>query len=124
MSRRLGRDAIVVALGGALDVTAGDQLLDELRHVGDTYRVPIILNLAEVTFLDSAGVRALVLAHRELAAVGRPLTIAAASPRVRRLLELTGTDALFRSPARAPLAATRRRRHSGTGRAPRGDDVG
>jgi anti-sigma B factor antagonist len=120
MSRRVGQDAIVVALGGALDVSAADQLLDELRYVWDTQGLPIILNLAEVTFLDSTGVRALVLARRDLAAAGRPLTIAAASPKVRRLLELTGTDDLFRSPAPPTPTATHRQPHSRTGSEGRG----
>src|SRR3954464_12850531 len=98
MSRRLEHGVIAVTLGGTLDLSAADQLLDELRHVWDRDALPVVLDLAEVTFLDSGGMRTLVLAQRELAAAGRTLTIGAASPKVRRLLELTGTDQLFGSP--------------------------
>src|SRR3954451_17305957 len=98
-SRHREQGVIVVALGGALDRSAFDQLWDELHHVWDAHGVSVVLDLSQVTYLDSAGMRALLLAQRELAAARRSLTIRQASPVVRRLLELTGTGYLSGLPA-------------------------
>src|SRR4051794_21974353 len=95
MARRTSEDRIVVVLAGAIDRAATDVLLDELRHVGDGARRPVVLDLSSVTYLDSAGLRTLLVAQRETAAAGGSLTIHDASPTVRRLLDLTGTGSVF-----------------------------
>jgi anti-sigma B factor antagonist len=51
---------------------------------------PIALDLTGVTFMDSAGVRLLLLA-REV----RPVRIVAVSPAVSRVLELLGLSEMF-----------------------------
>src|SRR3954454_15699848 len=97
MSRAVVHDTIVVVIGGAIDRLAADQGLDELHRAGDSYRLPVVLDLREVTYLDPTGILALFLAQRELVAAGRSLTISEASGPVRRLLELSGTAYLFRT---------------------------
>jgi anti-anti-sigma factor len=51
---------------------------------------PIELDLTDVTFMDSSGVKVLVLARRV-----RPVRIVAASPAVSRVLELLGLADTF-----------------------------
>jgi hypothetical protein len=61
--------------------------------------------LTHVTFLDSSGMmhrssstsgaRALLVAHRRSAALGRPLTVVRTSRPVRRIIQLSGTASLF-----------------------------
>jgi len=90
-------------LAGAVDRGAADILLRELRRIWDSEGRPVVLNLAGVTYLDSGGLQALLVAHREAVAAGRSLTIEEASPTVRRLLDLTGTGDLF-EPTRDPTS--------------------
>jgi anti-anti-sigma regulatory factor len=60
-----------VVLAGPVDRGAADILLRELRRIWETDEREIIVHLAGVTYLDSGGLRALLLAHREAVAAGR-----------------------------------------------------
>lgn len=50
----------------------------------------LTLNLAEVEFIDSSGLRTIIGAHQQLEAEGHRLRLASLSPPVTRLLEITG----------------------------------
>ena len=95
MRTLVGDDVVCVALRGEIDLAAADAVGRELRTVLDEYVVPLVLDLGDVTFLDSSGMRALLVAHRRSAAEGRALTIVDASLPVRRVIELSGTAAMF-----------------------------
>jgi len=47
------------------------------------------LDLAEVTFIDSSGLRSLIVNHQRIEATGHRLVIASPSPTVARLFELS-----------------------------------
>jgi len=51
----------------------------------------LVLDLRRTTFMDVVALHVLLDARDALAAHGRPLILVATPPRVRRLLELTGT---------------------------------
>lgn len=55
----------------------------------------IDLDLAEVTFLDSSVLAALIAAHLNTREVGGALHLVAMSPMVQRLLEVTGLSDQF-----------------------------
>ena len=55
----------------------------------------LILELAAVEMVDSAGIGQLVLVHMQAQALDRNVCIAAVTDRVRKLLELTNVAALF-----------------------------
>ena len=72
-------DAVAIpSLAGCLDgaVAAG------LRHV--------VLDMADVSFIDSVGLAAVVAARRRLDANGGTLSVRRPSPHVCKLLEITG----------------------------------
>jgi anti-anti-sigma factor len=73
----------VLRLVGEFDVGTAPEVQARLA----THRGPAILDLHEVTFIDSTGLRTLLGATRER---GRdePLVLRAPSPAVRRLIEL------------------------------------
>jgi len=54
-----------------------------------------VVDMAAVTFLDSGGLRRLVGARSEREAAGAPFVLRSPSRAVRRLLELTGLEAVF-----------------------------
>lgn len=81
-----------VTVRGELDAaTAGDLA----QHLRGTSSAVVELDLEGVSFIDSSGLAALIEAHQRLAAAQRRLVIAADSPVVRRVLDLSGiTDYL------------------------------
>ena len=71
----------------------GDHLLQVVRRPGVH---TVQLDLRGVTFLDSAGLTALVVAHRAAEEAGRVLCLRCGSSRaVRRPLEITGLSSML-----------------------------
>lgn len=56
---------------------------------------PLVLDLAEVDYVSSAGLRALLILLREATARERPLALAALTPDVSDVIRLTGFDKLL-----------------------------
>ncbi|TVP66527.1 MAG: anti-sigma factor antagonist [Nitriliruptor sp.] len=85
----------VVTLSGQLDVaTAPDlrQALQEAQYAG-AHRV--VVDLADLQFLDSFGLGVLVGALRRARLHGGRLVLAGANGRIREILEVTGLDRTF-----------------------------
>ena len=80
-----------VILYGDLDLPATDGFLQQAALAVDERTERLVFDLAGVTFLDCAGVRALSIAAR-LAPGGCPVIIRSLSPMARRIVELLGLD--------------------------------
>ncbi|NRQ32428.1 STAS domain-containing protein [Nonomuraea sp. NN258] len=81
----------VVAIAGDIDRTSSGHLADQLQQVlrpGDH----VVLDLSELTFLDSSGLHVLLACHRQCAAQQRSLHLAAVRGMPARLLRITGVD--------------------------------
>jgi anti-sigma B factor antagonist len=85
----------VLALAGEFDVAAAPALRERLAAVSAAGARGVVLDMAEVTFVDSSALRELLRAEAALAAAGIPLVLAALHPPVDRLLELTRTTAML-----------------------------
>ncbi len=84
-----------VSVRGDVDATTAPALRARLLEVlrGD---VDVDLDLRDVTFLDSAGLTALVVAHQEASSTGRALRMHCGRSRaVVRPLEITGLTTVF-----------------------------
>ena len=89
-------DVVVVDLQGKLTAGLGDQILhdtiDEL--LGENWR-KILLNLSEITFIDSAGIGELVSGLKTAHHVGAQLKILNTNERVNSTLFITRLLPLF-----------------------------
>jgi anti-anti-sigma factor len=92
---RLRSDAsgarVDVKVGGELDMAAAFKLeteLDGLLAAPDTQAV--VLDLADVTFIDSAGLGTLMAIRERAQQLGIDLAVARVSERVQRILDATG----------------------------------
>jgi anti-sigma B factor antagonist len=84
--------AAVVHVSGELDLASAPRLAEALTElVAD----PVVIDLAECTFLDSAGMGVLLAYARALSDSGRSLRVAAADPRILRVLHITAVDTLI-----------------------------
>jgi anti-anti-sigma factor len=80
----------VLAISGELDLASTPQLEEALERVRDADCELLILDLREVTFMDSTGLSVLVKANQRAYDAGRRLAVVKGSPQVQRLLSLTG----------------------------------
>jgi len=82
--------ATVVVLQGEADVASLPALSEALDRIIARHKGPVIIDLADTAFIDSATVRALSRAAATLDKAGRSLSIRAPSRTAAVLLELVG----------------------------------
>ncbi|MGH9265725.1 MAG: STAS domain-containing protein [Acidimicrobiales bacterium] len=85
----------VVAVAGELDMTTAPELSRSLAPVLDQHPRDVTLDLAGVDFIDSTGLTLLVRTSKALQAHEGALHLLAATPPVRRVLEIVGLDGLL-----------------------------
>ena len=96
---RSERGVVIAAVTGEIDISTVAQLRERLFELADNGGT-LIADLNRVTFIDSAGLAALVGTARRAAAHGGSLHAVCSRPQTRKLLWMTGVD------RRIPLAAT------------------
>lgn len=88
--------AKVVRPSGILDGTKAGQFRQEITKLVENNTDPIVLiDFADVTFMDSSGLGALVLALKTVRAAGGKLFICSVNEQIRMLFELTSMDRVF-----------------------------
>lgn len=83
------RDAVPISarVSGEFDLAATTEVADAIRPHLDGL---LVVDLSEVTFLDSSGVRCLSDLRAEAGELGGRLELGALSPRARAVLDLLG----------------------------------
>ena len=93
------RGVVIAAVTGEIDISSVAQLRQRLYELADNGGT-LIVDMNRVTFIDSAGLGALVGTAQRAAEHGGSLLAVCSQPQPRRLLWMTGVD------KRIPLAAT------------------
>ena len=89
----------IVAAAGEIDISTVIPLRERLFEAAAS-GAPLVVDLEQVSFIDSVGLATLVGAANRAAAHGGSLRVACALPKIRQLVRLTGLD------CRIPLART------------------
>jgi len=89
----------IVTAAGEIDISTVTLLRDCLFEVAAS-GAPLVVDLEQVSFIDSVGLATLVGAAKRAEAHGGSLQVACALPKIRQLVRLTGLD------CRIPLART------------------
>jgi anti-sigma B factor antagonist len=85
---------IDVVLSGELDLYTSPRLEDELEGL-ESSKTTVVLDLADVSFLDSTGLRALWQIRQQVAAAGGTMLLRSPSASVMRVLATTKLDKVF-----------------------------
>ena len=83
----------MITLPAEIDMSNSDSVGSELSAAMVPGVTLVVADLTSTVFCDSGGLRHLVMAYRQAAAVGAELRLAVQASSVRRVMELTG---LFR----------------------------
>ena len=89
----------IVTVDGEIDISTVTVLRDCLFEVASS-GAPLVVDLEQVSFIDSVGLATLVGAAKRAEAHGGSLQVACALPKISQLVRLTGLD------CRIPLART------------------
>lgn len=106
MTGSTNEDALTVAVGddgvllvhGDIDMAGGPVLESAMLQredlSGDVAQ-PLVIDLADVSFIDSSGLRSLLGASRRARGRGTDVVLRRVGPEVARLLDITGTASQF-----------------------------
>jgi anti-sigma B factor antagonist len=85
----------VLDVGGEIDVATSPRLHELLTGLIEGGAPLVIVNMTDVSFIDSTGLGALAGAARDARAAGGDIRLVVTSPQIIKLLELTGLDEVF-----------------------------
>ena len=87
--------ALITVNEARIDAAVAIQFKDSLRQLAGDEPPRIVLDMAQVQFLDSSGLGALVAAMKQLG-TDRSLELASLSPTVEKVFKLTRMDSVFK----------------------------
>jgi anti-anti-sigma factor len=85
----------VVWASGDVDTNVAETFQDMMLAVMRRHSPSLLLDLSGVSFMDCAGLRALLLTQRRAGMRGGSLSLIAESPAVRRIIDLLGVRDIF-----------------------------
>lgn len=88
-------DAVVLTLRGELDLTSAPAFERELRAAESRPLRLVVIDLSALEFMDSTGLRALLVARERAQSDGYELALRRGPRQVQRVLELTKTVDAF-----------------------------
>ena len=99
-------DTHTIALSGEMDLSNAGEVERELMHAEATDAPTIVVDLSELSFMDSAGIRLLIAADARSRADSRRLRLTRPPAAVTRVLCIAGVDELlpFQDQAQLPGA--------------------
>ena len=83
-------DTIRVVLSGEIDMTTADKFETAMDTAAGQNPRSVVVDLADVRFMDSSGIAALVHARTRSEISGTVLTVINCQPPIRRVMEVTG----------------------------------
>ena len=92
-TQTLHERAVVVHAHGELDVVGATAFRQALQDAVDTGRPTVVIDLADVAFLDSAGLAVVFGAQRQLP-VSQRLVLTGVPDRMRRMLRLAAVESV------------------------------
>ena len=94
-SRQVG-EVTVIDLSGRITLGEGSGMLrDELRNLIGTNRRKILINLADVTYMDTSGIGQLVAGYTTVSNQGGHLKLLNLTKKVKDVLQITKICTLF-----------------------------
>ena len=88
----------LIAIKGRVDSATAPQVAQALEHAGDNGKYKLVVDMAELEYMSSAGFRALLAAQRNCKKYNRGEVVLSNVPdRIREALELAGFTELFKT---------------------------
>jgi anti-anti-sigma factor len=85
-----GGNGVVLAVAGEIDLANAEEFGDRVRGLIDSTEDEVVISLRDCGFIDSTGIRTLIMLARELRARGQTLVLAGLNGGPRRVFEIAG----------------------------------
>ncbi|MCR5288409.1 MAG: STAS domain-containing protein [Treponema sp.] len=94
ITERKNETTVELVVAGRLDTTTAPQLESKLQECTQNMKT-LLLDLQNVEYISSAGLRIVLLAHKMMTATGGQMSVRNPSPFCRQIFEATGMDAVL-----------------------------
>ena len=95
-SARMEGDALIASIRGEIDLHSSPEVREALLNAINTHKPKkVILNLGQVSYMDSSAVAVLVEALQKMRKTGGKICLTNLQPRVKGLLEIARLDTIF-----------------------------
>jgi len=88
-------DALIFDMAGRFEFQSSGQFIGALDRVSQSHCTHLILNLQEVSFIDSTALGLLHFAHQKLSGIGGRVSIVNPHPHTQKLLELANLPSII-----------------------------
>ena len=85
-----------IVVEGEVDLATVEELENAIEQAFSRNSHPLVVDLSESSFMDSTGLKALVMADRRFEEDGRSFAIAVSGGPVARLIDLSGVESSVR----------------------------
>ena len=85
----------MVVLTGDIDLTSSSRVREALLSIANGGEHRVVVDLGNVTFMDSTGLSALVAARKRFGTIDGEIILRSPSPNVLRVLEISGLTRVF-----------------------------
>lgn len=86
---------ISLSVGGEIDLATVDELNGAIQGVFTKVGSNLLVDLTDTGFMDSTGLKTLVMADRTFSEAGRSFALAVKPGPIWRLIELSGVDSML-----------------------------
>ena len=93
----LTRELALVSVSGELDLYTSGCLQARIEEADTVGPGTVLVDLSEISFIDSSALEVLVRESKRLESRGHSLVLVTNDPRTRRILEVTGLDRVLRA---------------------------
>lgn len=91
------REILLVRLSGELDHHTAEELRTKITEIIDNTKIMhIVLNLENLTFMDSSGLGVILGRYKQIKNNGGEMVVCSISPSVKRLFEMSGLFKIIR----------------------------
>jgi serine/threonine-protein kinase RsbW len=95
LSTAASTDVTLLPLHGRIDAVTSPQMSAEIRARIDAGTRYLLLDLSDVSFMSSSGLRTLLVIRKNLMTLGGELRLAALQPQVMEIFDITGFAQVF-----------------------------
>jgi anti-sigma B factor antagonist len=95
LNTRTVGERTVLDVAGEVDVYSAPTLRDRIAELLESSEPSLIVDLSEVSFLDSTGIGTLVAGLNRAVQLGGTLSLVCGHERILKLFRITGLDAVF-----------------------------
>jgi anti-sigma B factor antagonist len=82
----------IIDLDGEIDVSQAPRLRKTIIDLLENNTTPLLINMSDVVYIDSAGLSVIIAAHRKARDTGTPFGLCGPQQPVRQVFHITGMD--------------------------------